>query len=50
LRNLNITLTPEVRGVFERFLAGEYPPFEIPEMAQAVGITPQAFAEYQALG
>jgi len=59
LRELNVSLTPEVRGVFDRMLAtedairqaervrGYKPLFETAEMA---GMTPEAFAEYQALG
>lgn len=59
LRNLNVDLTPEVRAVFDRMLASEsqiaeaanlrsYQP--IFESAEAAGMTPEDFADYQRLG
>lgn len=59
LRNLNVELTDEVRGVFDRMLASTeqiqlaeqgrsmVPLFTAPEQ---VGMTPDEFAAYQALG
>ena len=59
LSSLNVELTPEVRGVFDRMLASEesiktaeavrgYDP--IFKSALAAGMTPQEWAEYQTLG
>jgi hypothetical protein len=57
--SLNVSLTPEVRGVFDRMLASEeaiknaeatrgYLPLF--NTAQEAGITPEVFAEYQRIG
>jgi hypothetical protein len=59
LANLHAELTPEVRGVFDRMLASQdaiqtaeavrgYK--SLFETADAAGMTPEAFAEYQKLG
>lgn len=59
LTNLNVTLTPEVRGVMDRMLASEaaireaeavrgYRPLF--ESAEAAGMSPEAYADYQRLG
>src|SRR3569623_1035371 len=59
LSNLNVTLTPEVRGVMDRLLASDesikqaeqvrgYQPLF--ESAQAAGMTPEQFSDYQKVG
>ena len=59
LRNLNVELSDEVRGVFDRMLASSEQialaeqgrsMMPIFDSAQEAGMTPQEFAEYQALG
>lgn len=59
LKNLNVTLTPEVRSVMDRLLATDQEIEQAEQLqrlqplfeeAQAAGMTPEQFEEYQKLG